>query len=150
MSVSLRPWVLHSLLLPHLSIHPLFPCTSSRTSSTSLRAVAILCTPPKRVWTLFTTPTSFTGYEPKDYYLKETHVESYTESLTKPQFSEQGFLEDVTPHSRRCFAKHIEYISLSPCENGQSSLSVSERTERPVQRANGVTCWINWSGAKRC
>ena len=32
-------------------------CTSSRTSSTSLRAVAGLCTPPKRVWTLWTTPT---------------------------------------------------------------------------------------------
>ena len=30
-------------------------CTSSRTSSTSLRAVASLCTPPKRVWTLLTT-----------------------------------------------------------------------------------------------
>ena len=33
------------------------PCTSSRTSSTSLRAVASLCTPPKRVWTLLTRPT---------------------------------------------------------------------------------------------
>ena len=33
-------------------------CTSSCTSSTILRAVASLCTPPKRVWTLLTTPTS--------------------------------------------------------------------------------------------
>ena len=33
-------------------------CTSSCTSSTTLRAVASLCTPPKRVWTLLTTPTS--------------------------------------------------------------------------------------------
>ena len=38
---------------------------------------------------------SNTGYEPKAYDLKETYVESYTESLTHPQFSEQGFLEGV-------------------------------------------------------
>ena len=36
-----------------------------------------------------------TGYEPKSYDLKETYVESFTESLTHPQFSEQRFLEDV-------------------------------------------------------
>ena len=35
-----------------------------------------------------------TGYEPKSYELMETYVESFTESLTHPQFSEQGFLED--------------------------------------------------------
>ena len=33
-------------------------CSSSCTSSTSLRAVASLCTPPERVWTLLTTSTS--------------------------------------------------------------------------------------------
>ena len=32
-------------------------CTSSCTSSTTLRAAASLCTLPKRVWTLLTTPT---------------------------------------------------------------------------------------------
>ena len=36
----------------------LISCTSSRTSSTTLRAVASLCTPPKRTWTLLTTPTA--------------------------------------------------------------------------------------------
>ena len=36
-----------------------------------------------------------TGYEPKHYDLKETYAESYTESLTHPQFSKQGFFEDV-------------------------------------------------------
>ena len=36
-----------------------------------------------------------TGYEPKKYDLMETYVESLTESLTQPQFSEQRFLEDV-------------------------------------------------------
>ena len=33
-------------------------CTSSCISSITLRAVASLCTPPERVWTLLTTPTS--------------------------------------------------------------------------------------------
>ena len=36
-----------------------------------------------------------TGYEPESYDLKETYVESVTESQTHPQFSGQGFLEDV-------------------------------------------------------
>ena len=36
-----------------------------------------------------------TGHEPKNYDLMETCVESFTDSLTHPQFSEQRFLEDV-------------------------------------------------------
>ena len=55
-----------------------------------------------------------TGYEPKNYDLMETYVESLTESLTQPQFSqfsEQRFLE--------------------------SSSSVSERTGRPVVERTG-------------
>ena len=38
---------------------------------------------------------SHTGYEPKDYYLMETYVESLTESLTQQQFPEQRFFEEV-------------------------------------------------------
>ena len=33
-------------------------CSSSRTPSSTLRAVTSLCTPPIRVWTLLTTPTA--------------------------------------------------------------------------------------------
>ena len=36
-----------------------------------------------------------TVYEPKNYDLKETCVESFTQSVTHPQFSEQLFLEDA-------------------------------------------------------
>ena len=36
-----------------------------------------------------------TGYEPKNYAFMEIYVESFTESMTHPQFSEQRFLEDV-------------------------------------------------------
>ena len=38
---------------------------------------------------------SLTGYEPNAYDFKETSVESYTESLTSPPFSKQGFPEDA-------------------------------------------------------
>ena len=38
---------------------------------------------------------SLTGYEPNAYDLKENCVESYTESLTTPQFFKQGFPEDA-------------------------------------------------------
>ena len=38
---------------------------------------------------------SLTGYEPNACDLKETYVESYTESGTSPQFSKQRFPEDV-------------------------------------------------------
>ena len=38
---------------------------------------------------------SLTGYEPNNYYLMETYVESLTECLTQQQFPEQRFLDDV-------------------------------------------------------
>ena len=38
---------------------------------------------------------SNTGYEPKDYFLKETYVEFNQESVTEQRFTEQRFLEDV-------------------------------------------------------
>ena len=119
-------------------------CTSSRTSSTSLRAVASLCTRPKRVWTLDET-NSLTGYEPNAYDLTETYVESYTESLTSPPFSKQGFpedieyddaaLEEMLDNTHREHVYHSQREGLSVC---QSSSSVSERTrrlvgERPVE-----------------
>ena len=69
-------------------------CTSSCTSSTTLRAVASLCTPPKRVWTLLTTPTSSQVTSPTPTTSRRL-ASSPTEALTHPQFSEQGFLEDV-------------------------------------------------------
>ena len=85
-----------------------------------------------------------TGYEPNAYDLKETYVESYTESLTHPQFSEQGFLEDVEyddialeemlHNAHRVHVYHSQREGLSV---GQSSSSVSERTGRPVGERSG-------------
>ena len=85
-----------------------------------------------------------TGYEPKAYYLVETDVESFTESLTQPQFSEQRFLEDVdhddaaleemlyNAHRERVYHFQREGLSV-----GQLSSSVSERTGRPVVERTG-------------
>ena len=97
-----------------------------------------------------------TGYEPNANDLKETYVESYTESLTTPLFSEQRFLEDVDYDDtaledmlREAHRVHVYHSQREGLSVGQSS-SMSERTERPVGRANGATCWANWLGAKCC
>ena len=114
-------------------------CTSSCTSSTTLRAVASLCTPPKNGVDSLDDSYLLTGYEPNAYDLKETYVDSYAESLTNPQFSKQGFLEDVEyddtaledmlPEAHRVHVYHSQREGLSV---GQSSSSMSERTGRPV------------------
>ena len=86
-----------------------------------------------------------TGYEPKSYDIMETYVESCTESLTHPQFSEQRFLEDVDyddtalegmllHNARRVHVHHSQREGLSV---GQSSSSVSERTVRSVGERTG-------------
>ena len=74
----------------------------------------------------------------------ETHVESFTESLTHPQFSEQGFLdnvdyddtalEEMLHNAHRVHVYHSQREGLSI---GQSSSSVSEWTERSVGERTG-------------
>ena len=85
-----------------------------------------------------------TGYEPNAYDLKETYVESYTESLTHPQFSEQGFLEDVEYDDtaledmlHEAHRVHVYHPQREGLSVGQSSSSVSERTERSVGARTG-------------
>ena len=82
---------------------------------------------------------SLTGFEPNAYDLMETYVESYTESLTTPQFSKQGFLEDVEYDDtaledmlREAHRVHVYHSQREGLSVGQSSSSVSERTGRPV------------------
>ena len=73
----------------------------------------------------------------------ETYVESLTESLTQPQFSEQRFLEDMdyddTALDEMLENAHRVHVFHSQREGfsvGQSS-SVSERTGRPVVERTG-------------
>ena len=77
-----------------------------------------------------------TGYEPKNYDLMETYVESLTESLTQPQFPEQRFLEDLDYDDtleemlHNAHREHVYHSQREGLSVGQSSSSVSERTGR--------------------
>ena len=81
-----------------------YPSTSTRSSS------KIPCASSPRRWGSTDESFSNTGYEPKDYYLTETYVESLTESLTEQRLPEQrlpsnGSLRTwitMTPQSVRC------------------------------------------------
>ena len=82
---------------------------------------------------------SHTGYEPKDYFLTETYVESLTESMTEQRFPEQRFLEDVDYDDagigEMLFNAYREQVYHSQREGlsvGQSSSSMSDRTVKPV------------------
>ena len=82
---------------------------------------------------------SHTGYEPNNYFLTETYVESLTESTTGQRFPEQRFLEDVVYDDatigEMLFNAHRELFHHSQREGlsvGQSSSSVSERSGQPV------------------
>ena len=81
---------------------------------------------------------------PKAYNLMETDVESFTESLTLPQFCQQRFFEDVdyddAALEEMLYNAHGEHVYHSQREGlsvGQSSSSVSERTGRPVVERTG-------------
>ena len=138
-SVTLRLWALHSIQLPTLLIllqSPAAPATSTRIRSNTVYSAN------KEM--VSTDESCFrTGYEHKAYYLMETDVESLTESLTQPQFSEQRFLEDVDyddaaleemlHNAHRVHVYHSQQEGLCV---GQSS-SVSERTRRPVVERTG-------------
>ena len=74
----------------------------------------------------------------------ETYVESFTESLTHPQFSEQRFLEDVDYDDaaleemlHNAHREHVYHSQREGLSVGQSSSSVSERTVRPVVERTG-------------
>ena len=82
---------------------------------------------------------SNTGYEPKDYFLTETYVESLTESMTDQRINEQRFLEDVdyddAAIGEMLFNAYREQVYHSQREGlsvGQSSSSVSDRSGQPV------------------
>ena len=87
---------------------------------------------------------SLTGYEPNAYDFKETYVESYTELLTSPPFSKQGFPEDAEYDDaaleemlREAHRVHVHHSQREDLSVGQSSSSVSERTGRPVGERAG-------------
>ena len=79
-----------------------------------------------------------TGYEPKNYDLMEIYVESFTESLTQPQLSEQRFLEDVdyddTALEEMLHNAHRENMPITHSE--KACLLVSRRRPCPKERGD--------------
>ena len=78
---------------------------------------------------------SLTGYEPNAYDLKKTYDESYTEYLTAPQFSKQGFPEDVEYDDTA-----LEDMLREAHHSQREGLSVC-RSVVVCVRKNGATCW---------
>ena len=79
-----------------------------------------------------------TGYEPKNYDLMETYVDSFS-ALTQPQFSEQRFLEDVDYDDTaigemlvNAYREHVYHSQREGLSVGQSSSSVSDRSGNPL------------------
>ena len=105
-------------------------CTSYCTSSTICEGSSNTAYSAKKEMESYDESYLLTGYEPKNYDFKETCVESLTESLTQPQFSEQRFLEDVDyddTRSRKCFTTHTEYMSITPSESRRRRPCPNER-----------------------
>ena len=97
---------------------------------------------------------SNTSYEPKDYYLMETHAESLTESLTEQRLPEQRFLEDVdyddTAREEMLRNAHRVHV-YHPARRlvCRSVVVVRVRKNGKIRwRANRATCCGKRSGAK--
>ena len=80
-----------------------------------------------------------TGYEPKDYFLTETYVESLTESSTQQRFPEQRFLEDVDYDDAaigemlfNAYRGQVYHSQREDLSVGQSLSSMSDRSGQPV------------------
>ena len=139
-------------------------CTSSCTSSTTLRAVASLSTPPKRVWTLLTTPTSVQVMSLRPQGDRSSPTQGPW--LPLPPFSLLSSLSSLPPiptpsplppavpqarvprgrrvwwHRTRGYASrthrvHVYHSQREGLSVGQSSSSMSERTERLVGERTG-------------
>ena len=132
------PWSLHHLHLPSLIPHQpqAVPATLQLLRGFLVRSLCCF------VKEMGSTDESFsnTSYEPKDYFLTETYVESLTEPMTKQRFPEQRFLEDVDYYDdaaigEMLFNAHREQVHRSQREGlsvGQSSSSVSDKSGQPV------------------
>ena len=109
-------------------------CTSSCTSSTILRAVASLCTPPKRVWTLLTTPTSS----------QEAHSRELRHFVVCELPGKSNHQVD-----KACDQRLDRFISHFHCTRGQvfsrtSTLRVTWQTPKQRQEA----CCAFWEAAQ--
>ena len=77
---------------------------------------------------------SNTCYEPKDYFLTETHVESLTESMTEQRFLEEVDYDDAAIGEMlyNAYREQVYHSKREGLSVGQSSSSVSDRSGQPV------------------
>ena len=73
-----------------------------------------------------------------------------------PQFSKQGFLEDVEYDDtalvdmlREAHRLHVYHSQRETCLSVSRRRRLCPRERVTCWRANGATCWTKWSGAKR-
>ena len=116
-------------------------CSSFYTFSTALRTVVVAYFVKKE---MDSTDKFYllTGNEPKNYDLKETYVEFPWPSHSFSSSGNSRIWITMTSRSRRYFITHTGFhVFHSQREDllsfGQSSSSVSERTERPVVERTG-------------
>ena len=83
---------------------------------------------------MWSTDKSFsnTGYEPKDYFLTETHVEFNQESMTEQRFPEDVDYDDAAT-GEMLFNAYREQV-YTPSE--KACLLVSRRRQCPIERSN--------------
>ena len=113
-------------------------CTSFCTSSTTLRAIASLCTPPKRVWTLLTTPTSshaqrrLLGCRPGEKSADSANVQmSSSSSFAEAMFTTTISTQEVTRHAGH-LSNTLRMVGLL---TGSKKRSTSMQETRPPLRA---------------
>ena len=120
------------------SPHPLsISCSPACTSSTTLRAVFLLRTSPKKRWSLLTSLTSPQVMSPcptTSWRLMSSPSQSPWPNHISPSNGSSRMWITMTPRSRRCFITHTEYMSITPSE--KACLSVSRRRPCPSERGD--------------
>ena len=84
--------------------------------------------------------STFTGYEPKDFFLTETYVEFNQESVTEQRFPEQRFPEDLDYDDAaigqmlfNAYRRQVDHSEREGLSSGLSSSPTShDRTVKPV------------------
>ena len=79
------------------------------------------------------------GYEPKDFFIAETYVETTTESMPEQRIPEQRFLDDVDYDDSaigevlfEAYREQVYHPQREGLSVSQSSSSMSDRTGQPV------------------
>ena len=127
----------YSSCSPSISSSSCCPCTSTRTSSNTVYSA-------NKEMGSTDESYSHTGFKSPKTTTSRRLMSSPSQSLTQQQFTEQRFLEDVDYDNaaleemlENAHREHVYHSQREGLSVGQSSSSVSERTERPVVERTG-------------